>query len=187
MAHFTGSGNFIIPGVQARAYDLELGQIGGAGLRLSNADGYVDRVRGSVFIASRTLISNSHLNRVGIAGNEARIVGCRFTGGTSPALTIVGHNSLVVGNFVAASTGGGVSITGDQNMVEANTFTGQSGFSPSAVAVVSGDCNKIVGNSLGDPSQYTVGAIDDNGTNTQLTYPNDPTYGDNFSTCVTSP
>lgn len=46
----------------------------------------------------------------------------------------------------------------------------------------SGDCNVIVGNHLGDPANYGTDALAP-GTGNILTYPNDPTYGDNFTEC----
>lgn len=50
----------------------------------------------------------------------------------------------------------------------------------------SGDCNVIVGNDLGDPDDYGTDAMAP-GSGNILTYPNDPTYGDNFTGCPTSP
>jgi hypothetical protein len=41
--------------------------------------------------------------------------------------------------------------------------------------------NIIVGNDLGDPADYGTDALNDAGTGTILTYPNDATYGDNFT------
>ena len=38
----------------------------------------------------------------------------------------------------------------------------------------------VVGNSGGDPADFGTDAINDQGTDTQLTYPSDATYGDNF-------
>jgi hypothetical protein len=45
------------------------------------------------------------------------------------------------------------------------------------------DCNIVVGNVLGDPADYGTDALNDAGTDTQLFYPNDATYGDNFTAC----
>lgn len=46
-----------------------------------------------------------------------------------------------------------------------------------------GECNMVVGNDLGDPDDYGTDALVDTASNTQLFYPNDATYGDNFSDC----
>lgn len=40
----------------------------------------------------------------------------------------------------------------------------------------------VVGNHLGDPTDYGTDALNDDGTDTQLTYPGHATYGDNFTT-----
>jgi hypothetical protein len=44
-------------------------------------------------------------------------------------------------------------------------------------------CNWVVGNNLGAQANYGTGAIDDNGTNNQLTWIADATFGDNFTDC----
>lgn len=47
----------------------------------------------------------------------------------------------------------------------------------------SGECNIIVGNDLGDPDPYGTDALVDTASNTQIFYPADATYGDNFTDC----
>lgn len=49
------------------------------------------------------------------------------------------------------------------------------------VSTVDCDCNVIVGNSLGEASLYGTDALLDAGTDTQLFYPADAVYGDNFT------
>lgn len=49
------------------------------------------------------------------------------------------------------------------------------------------DCNAVVGNYLGDSTFYATAPLNDSGTGTWLTYPNDATWGDNFVDCETSP
>lgn len=49
------------------------------------------------------------------------------------------------------------------------------------------DCNVVVGNQLGDSTFYGTAPLNDAGTGTWLVYPNDPTVGDNFVDCATSP
>ena len=56
------------------------------------------------------------------------------------------------------------------------------------VNMAGGDCNIVVGNDLGPSADYGTDALSTAGsTNTQLTYPADPTYGDNFTDCPTLP
>jgi hypothetical protein len=47
----------------------------------------------------------------------------------------------------------------------------------------SGECNIVVGNDLGDSGDYGTDAIGDTASNTQLFWPADATYGDNFTDC----
>lgn len=81
------------------------------------------------------------------------------------------------------STYDGVNMTtSDRNLVASNLIRSDPTVSARyGVNVVSGDRNVVVGNSLGDPAQYGTDALVDSGTNTQLAYPNDATYGDNFT------
>jgi hypothetical protein len=46
-----------------------------------------------------------------------------------------------------------------------------------------GECNMVVGNDLGDPDDYGTDALVDSASNTQLFWPGDATYGDNFTNC----
>jgi hypothetical protein len=47
----------------------------------------------------------------------------------------------------------------------------------------SSDCARVVGNDLGDPAGYGTDALNDAGTDTQLSWPDDATFGDNFTVC----
>lgn len=46
-----------------------------------------------------------------------------------------------------------------------------------------GECNMVVGNDLGDATDYGSDALNDAASNTQLFWPADATYGDNFTDC----
>lgn len=46
----------------------------------------------------------------------------------------------------------------------------------------SGDCNRVVGNDLGDPGDYGTDALNP-GTGNELFWPADGFYGDNFTVC----
>jgi len=46
-----------------------------------------------------------------------------------------------------------------------------------------GECNMVVGNDLGDASDYGSDALNDTASNTQTFWPADATYGDNYVDC----
>ena len=77
--------------------------------------------------------------------------------------------------------------TTDRALVEGNKLILNSGVGDSSprygVNVVSGECNMVVGNDLGDPDDYGTDALNDTASNTQLFWPADPTYGDNLTDC----
>lgn len=82
----------------------------------------------------------------------------------------------------ADNTYDGIMANGDRNRIVDNTIIGDdSAPQPRYGISVAGDVNIVVGNSLGDPSNYGTDALNNAGTNTELTYPNDATYGDNFT------
>lgn len=81
----------------------------------------------------------------------------------------------------------GIHIDTVRAFVHGNKIRAESGATRSAINIAGGDCNRVAGNDLGDPSTYATDALIDAGTDTQLTWPNDPTYGDNFTICPTSP
>lgn len=89
---------------------------------------------------------------------------------------------LVFSDNIVRATTDGVNIDADRVRIEGNTFipTGNS-----AVNIEGGECNIVVGNAFGDCDGYTTDCLIDNGANTQLFYPADATYGDNFTDCGT--
>lgn len=99
-------------------------------------------------------------------------------------LQITADDALVVGNYFEPTGGDAVVIAGNRNQVMSNRFL-PGGSADSAVTLNSGECNMVVGNDLGDSGDYATDAIVDNAANTQLFWPNDATYGDNFTDCGT--
>lgn len=97
--------------------------------------------------------------------------------------------NVTANQVIAATSADNIRLAGDRNMIEGNMSQAVDGFSVADVGIniVSGSCNIVVGNRLGDPADYGTDALTDSGTDTQLTYPNDPTYGDNFTDCGGSP
>lgn len=90
----------------------------------------------------------------------------------------------VIGNTVVAATSAdNIRIEGDRNVIEDNKSIPSVGFSTANIGinVVSGNDNIVVGNDLGDPGDYGTDALNNASPTTQLTYPNDPTYGSNFT------
>lgn len=59
----------------------------------------------------------------------------------------------------------------------------QARFPRYGVNVAGGDCNRIVGNVFGNPADYGTDAYIDAGISTQTVWPNDISYGDNFTNC----
>lgn len=80
-----------------------------------------------------------------------------------------------------------IAVNGNRNLVTGNQLrpAGGAPLTRYGVNVLGGECNMIVGNDFGDPDNYGTDALADAGANTQLFYPNDGTYGDNFTDCGT--
>lgn len=81
-----------------------------------------------------------------------------------------------------------ISGTSNRNLVQGNKVIPSTNNPPQTrygVNVAGGECNMVVGNDLGDPDDYGSDALSDSGANTQLVYPADATYGDNFTDCGT--
>lgn len=102
------------------------------------------------------------------------------------------NQGTFVGNKIEGSSSFSVNVSdqvvitaSDFNLVEGNTLRVGANTPRYGVNVVSGECNMVVGNNLGDPNDYGTDALADTGSNTQLTYPGSMTYGDNFTDCGT--
>lgn len=106
------------------------------------------------------------------------------------AVLVQGDDCLVVGNNLNWDVSGagltdGIGVAGDRNVVQTNKVkpSPHTGFETRyGINVISGNDNIVAGNMLGSPAAYSGDALNDAGTATQLTYPNDATYGDNFTT-----
>lgn len=209
MALFTGSGTLVLQGATARIHDVNF-QAAGGGVRLSGEAQDARNINGPLDVTGRLVLVADSIVRVGtwsgtngqisdslvttsltVTGDRTRVQGVYFERGfglihnASHGL-IQGNTFFEQGAFVGP-VADGVALGGDRNMVSGNRFTPQTAFldTNSAVNVVGGDCNQIVGNDLGDPADYVTAPIIDGGTNTQLYFPNDFTYGDNFTLCET--
>lgn len=98
------------------------------------------------------------------------------------------HDNLVIWpNTDDAADGihidGGESCHVHDNTIVNNNNAGSPDTWRYGINVASGDCNKVVGNDFGDPADYGTDALNDTATNTQLFFPSDATYGDNFTGC----
>lgn len=108
--------------------------------------------------------------------------------------TIVSDNLIITPGLSSANTFDGIMIDGDSdnNHVHHNKILPETGGPGDTryginIADATADCNAVVGNYLGDSTFYGSAPLNDAGTGTFLTYPNDPTIGDNFTDCGTSP
>lgn len=192
-------------GASARIHDVNF-QLTGGGVELRNGGQDARNINGPLSVVGDDAVVTDSVIRVGTWAGEAgqmkncqisasltvtadymRVQDCFFDRGDG--LTVNANRALVQGNLFEeqGSTDDAVAIDGDRNLVQNNRFIPSIGFTNSAVNIVGGDCNMVVGNDLGDPADYATDALIDGGTNTQLTWPADPTYGDNFTGCDTSP
>lgn len=95
----------------------------------------------------------------------------------------IGGNRIVDPSSDVPDATDGIFVDGDRNHVHENRVLPGVVQPRYGINVSAGDCNVVVGNVLGDPADYGTDALTDAGTNTQLVYPNDPMYGDNFTVC----
>lgn len=93
-------------------------------------------------------------------------------------------NTVNAAGLEAADTYDGIQVNGNRNLVEANQIVAYAD-TRYGVNITGGECNMVVGNDIGDPDDYATDALGDTGANTQLFYPSDATYGDNFTDCGT--
>jgi len=141
-------------------------------------------VTGNVFASSEHGVWLTNSSDCAITGNLIHWSG--FHG-----IYVAGNHNTVVGNRIidpATGSGGsydGIYVAGNRNLIEANQINPESANTRNGVNVASGECNMVVGNDLGDCDLYTSDCLTDTGANTQLFYPNDATYGDNFTDCGT--
>lgn len=122
--------------------------------------------------------------RVAVTGNTVRWA-------SGNGIDYDGDDGLIASNVVFGSsqdttnTFDNIQVSGNRNLTEANKLVPATTapLTRYGVNVVSGECNMVVGNDLGDPDDYGTDALNDAGANTQLFWPNDATYGDNFTDC----
>jgi hypothetical protein len=77
----------------------------------------------------------------------------------------------------------GIRIDGNDNMIQHNMLRGSGGADQPryGINIASGTNNIVVGNDFGALADWATNALNDAGTATRLVYPNDATYGDNFT------
>jgi hypothetical protein len=217
MALLQGTGSFILNGSSARIHDVQMAETATLVLdgEVQHARGLIlgfnnplQVLEDYINVYDSTLSTVDWQGAHGVYGSNYANTLVAVTGDyfrchdnlfdRRQGLDLTANQAVVVGNIFAnqgqqAATNAhdGVTINGDRNLVEANRFIPFNPITPvtrSAVNIASGDCNMIVGNDVGDPADYATDAIIDAGTDTWLVYPNDPTYGDNFTDCTpTSP
>lgn len=161
---------------------------------------------GGIFLdqaADRTLIIG---NEFYLAGNDPGIAlwlsgayGCIIMGNyfdldRADGIVLDDTPNVVQNNIIAANslnmelprnddTYDGIRIDGDDNMIQHNMLRGSAGANKPryGINIASGDDNIVVGNDLGTIAEWATDALNDAGTGTRLVYPNDATYGDNFT------
>jgi hypothetical protein len=165
-------------------------------LRVSGGDPAAPNLRvivnGSSFVGSQ-ISSADVVYGVVLENTEyVTISDCEFYQFREEAIFLDGTvNCLIVDNRVLqAGLAGGVDavrlVDSSYNQVRGNMILPDSAGNTRYGINVSNsgcDCNVVVGNSLGDPADYGTDALNDAGTGTWLTFPNDPAYGDNFVDC----
>lgn len=201
MALFQGDGVLILNGTAARIHDVNFAAAGG-GLRLDdnhqdarNINGPLSvlgdncavtesLIRSGTWVGEQGQVKNTHITvSLTVTGDYMRVQDCFFDQGDG--LTVNANQAQVQGNLLyrQGSTDDGVAIDGDRNLVQGNRFVPNVGVTNSAVNIVGGNCNMVVGNDLGDPADYATDALIDSGIDTQVFYPADIVYGDNFTIC----
>jgi hypothetical protein len=100
---------------------------------------------------------------------RCRVTDCMITNAAASGtnlysgIVVDGERNYISGNVIPA--------------VQVNTNALNNGIS------ILGNCSRVVGNDLDDPGAYGNDAIDDLGTLSELFFPDDPVYGDNFTDC----
>ena len=205
MATFQGSGTFTVQGSSGRIHDCNFGssatlEITGERTELRNVivSGTLDVSANYVHCSDssiRTTTWSGHsgsitdtlviVGAITVTGARTKILGCIFS--SAQGIDIQADGCLVSDNiFYRVSSGHDcVSVAGDRNLIQSNKFEPLVASTKSAVNILSGECNMVWGNDLGDPDDYATDALIDAGANTQLFYPNDATYGDNLTDCGT--
>lgn len=205
MAQFTGSGTFTVQGSNTRIDRCLFSS--GTTLSLNGEAAVVDHcnVQGTLeVLANYCRVSNSSVRVTDWQGHTGLLTECLVVVGaisvtgarwamsdcilsSSAGVDIETDDCRITNNTFYRVTSGNdcLSLDGNRSLVESNKFIPLVSSTKSAVNVIGGECNMVVGNDLGDPDDYATDALIDTGANTQLFYPSDATYGDNFTDCGT--
>lgn len=158
-----------------------VGALGGNdGLKISDCTIFVGGIGVALIGATLTKVTD---NLIVLCGEQGiSLVDCQGVA--------VADNTVYASSRNATNTFDNIIVDGDsaRNFIHDNTLVlPSSGPVPRyGVNIATTDeCNIVVGNDLGDPDDYGTDALNDNGANTQLFWPNDATYGDNFTDCGT--
>lgn len=184
MARFSGSGILSIAGTNTRIYDVIMA---GASV-VAMAAGEARNVDGKMTVSGPVRLRDCNLTSLTVTADDVDMQGCHLTG-SSDGCVWTGADGLIVGNTffengtLTNNTYDSLRVTGNRNQVMSNRFIPATGSTRYGVNIVSGECNMIVGNDLGDPDDYATDALNDGGANTQLFWPADATYGDNYTDC----
>lgn len=175
-------GNFVEEGsvfadVQSDGNTIESNIAPAKAIVLTGSDRNI--VRGNQ--TGRIALSDSHLNQIG--GNRS------YLSPTHGIELSASNDNLISGNIVDSAsvttdnTSDGISVDGHKNLVTGNMvrYAAAGNQTRYGINIAGGDCNKVVGNDLTDSGQ--TAPLSDSGTNTQLFWPADVTYGDNFVYC----
>lgn len=130
------------------------------------------------------------LNNVRVTGPEGSVfIHDNFIDSANQhGMVLETDRAVVQGNYFSdngafpTNTYDHLTINGDRNLVTGNVFVG-SALPRYGVNILGGECNMVAGNDLGDPDDYGTDALNDAGANTQLFWPADATYGDNWTDC----
>lgn len=130
---------------------------------------YVEAVVGAVSISGNQMVDFDESHGI-------HLVDC--------SNAVVRGNNLKVFAMTADDTFDGIHVEGnsDNNMIFDNLIETVADQLRYGVNIADSTCdnNIVVGNNLGPVADYGTGALNNAGTGTVLTYPNDATYGDNF-------
>lgn len=183
-------------------------QFAGTSTGLLIADGGTTTITGCTFPSGTIGVGSG-----GSFVDSVSIVGCEFEDITTAVALINGTGCIVADNMMVVLTGDvitledtsrckvdgnmitypgggfdGILLSGDSNynrVANNQVVSRPSSHAQYAVNVSAStcDCNVVVANSGSDPADFTGDAINDAGTQTWLTFPADPTYGDNMFGC----
>lgn len=118
-----------------------------------------------------------------VEADDCIFVASEFGAGSGYGADVVGNRNQFVGCLFPdqGTSHAGLRFNGNRNRCQGSSFVESGG--DYAVEIAGGECNMVVGNDLGDCDDWDIDCLLDNGLNTQLFYPADASFGDNFTDC----